>query len=59
MQYASDNNAIIIDGGTKSAIMEIVGQRASEIEQNKKPIILGVAPAGLISLFNSTKQEEK
>ena len=58
LQYAADNDAIIIDGGTKSGIMEIVGQRASKIEQSKKPIILGVAPAGLISLFNSTKQED-
>ncbi|HVH95380.1 MAG TPA: hypothetical protein VM682_00280, partial [Bacillus sp. (in: firmicutes)] len=58
LQYASDNDAIIIDGGTKSGIMEIVGQRASKIEQSKKPIIIGVAPAGLISLFNSTKQED-
>jgi len=58
LQYAADNDAIIIDGGTKSGIMEIVGQRASKIEQSKKPIILGVAPAGLISLINSTKQED-
>ena len=58
LQYAADNDAIIIDGGTKSGIMEIVGQRASKIEQSKKPIIIGVAPAGLISLFNSTKQED-
>src|SRR6476659_3509742 len=58
LQYASDNDTIIIDGGTKSGIMEIIGQRASKIEQSKKPIIIGVAPAGLISLFNSTKQED-
>lgn len=58
LQYASDNDAIIIDGGTKSGIMEIVGQRASQIEQSKKPIILGVAPAGLISLSKSTNQED-
>src|SRR5919112_550440 len=42
LQYASDNDAIIIDGGTKSGIMELVGQRASELEQSKKPILLGV-----------------
>jgi len=58
LQYAADNDAIIIDGGTKSGIMEIVGQRASKIEQSKKPMIIGIAPAGLISLFNSTKQED-
>ena len=58
LQYASDNDAIIIDGGTKSGIMEIVGQRASKIEQSKKPIIIGVAPAGLISLSKSTNQED-
>src|SRR6476620_1081412 len=54
LQYASDNDAIIIDGGTKSGIMEIVGQRTSELEQNKKPVLLGVVPAGLISLSKST-----
>ncbi len=52
LQYASDNEAIIIDGGTKSGIMEIVGQRASELDLNRK-LILGVAPAELISLSNS------
>jgi len=57
LQYAIDNDGIIIDGGTKSGIMELVGQRASELTQSKKPIILGVAPAGLISLSKSTKQE--
>ena len=58
LQYALNNDAIIIDGGTKSGIMEIVGQRVSQIEQSKKPIILGVAPAGLISLSKSIKQED-
>jgi hypothetical protein len=58
LKYATDNDAIIIDGGTKSGIMEIVGQRVSQIEQSKKPIILGVAPAGLISVSRSTKQED-
>lgn len=58
LQYALDNDAIIIDGGTKSGIMEIVGQRANQIEQSKKPIIIGVAPAGLISLSKSTNQED-
>ena len=57
LQYASDNDAIIIDGGTKSGIMEIVGQRASEFDQSKKPIILGVAPEGLISLSKSSDQD--
>jgi TRPM family ion channel/conflict system pore-forming effector with SLATT domain/uncharacterized protein DUF4231 len=56
LQYAFDNNAIIIDGGTKSGIMEIVGQRASELEQSKKPVLLGVAPADLVSLSKSTRQ---
>jgi hypothetical protein len=59
LKYASDNDAIIIDGGTKSGIMEIVGQRASIIDLAKKPIILGVAPEGLISLTKSIKKEDK
>jgi hypothetical protein len=59
LQYASDNDAIIIDGGTKSGIMEIVGQRTSELEQNKKPVLLGVVPAGLISLSKSTGEVNK
>ena len=58
LEYASANDAIIIDGGTKSGIMEIVGQRVSKIEQSKRPIILGVAPAELISLSKSIKQED-
>jgi hypothetical protein len=57
LQYASNTNAIIIDGGTKSGIMEIVGRRVSHIEQSQKPIILGVAPEGLISFHEDTKYE--
>jgi hypothetical protein len=38
--------------------MEIVGQRASRIEKSKKPIILGVALAELISICRSTGQED-
>ncbi len=59
LQYALDNDAIIIDGGTKSGIMELVGQRALEMEQNKKPILLGVAPAGLVIYPDSSKAIDK
>lgn len=59
LQYALDNDAIIIDGGTKSGIMEILGQRSIEFEQNKKPIILGVAPAGLVVYPGSGKENYK
>ena len=59
LQYALDNDAIIIDGGTKSGIMELVGQRAIEMEQNKKPVLLGVAPAGLVVYPNSSKEGDK
>jgi hypothetical protein len=59
LQYATDNNAIITDGGTKSGIMELVRQRASQLDQTKKPIILCVAPADLISLSKLIKPEDK
>jgi TRPM family ion channel/conflict system pore-forming effector with SLATT domain/uncharacterized protein DUF4231 len=58
LQYASDNSAIIIDGGTKSGIMEIIGQKVSELDHSKKPNILGVAPAELISLPKSIGKED-
>ena len=57
--YALDKDAIIIDGGTKSGIMELVGQRALEMEQNKKPVLLGIAPAGLVVYHNSCRENDK
>jgi hypothetical protein len=58
LQYASKSNAIIIDGGTKAGIMEMIGQRVSCFKQSKKPIILGIAPLGLISFSKETKQNK-
>ncbi len=53
LQYASDNDALIIDGGTQAGIMELLGQRAKDLDPNKKPVLLGIAPMGRISLPES------
>jgi hypothetical protein len=44
---AVDTGALIIDGGTKSGVMELIGQGVAEWEP--KPTLLGVAPAGKIT----------
>ncbi len=43
---AAEIGALIIDGGTKSGIMEIMGQ--SVAEQENQPVLLGVAPEGKV-----------
>jgi SLOG in TRPM, prokaryote/SMODS and SLOG-associating 2TM effector domain 1/Protein of unknown function (DUF4231) len=47
LQFAVDTDALIVDGGTKSGIMEIIGERASLLRL--KPILLGVAPEGKVT----------
>ena len=47
LQLAADSDVLIIDGGTKSGIMEIIGERASVLKA--KPLLLGVAPAGKVT----------
>jgi hypothetical protein len=43
---AAEIGALIIDGGTKSGIMELMGQGVAE--QEHQPVLLGVAPEGKV-----------
>jgi hypothetical protein len=44
---AIEKEAIVIDGGTKAGIMELVGKGMIDLE--KTPILLGVAPTGKVT----------
>lgn len=46
VQLAADTDALIIDGGTESGIMEMISQKADELK--KKPPLLGIAPVGKV-----------
>ncbi len=41
-------DALIIDGGTKSGVMELMGQGVAE--QERRSILLGVAPEGKVDV---------
>jgi SLOG in TRPM, prokaryote/SMODS and SLOG-associating 2TM effector domain 1/Protein of unknown function (DUF4231) len=47
LQFAAESDALVIDGGTQSGIMEIIGERASMLK--RKPLLLGVAPIGKVT----------
>ena len=47
--------AMIIDGGTKTGVMELVGKGMIDLEQ--PPILLGIAPAGKITYPGITKAD--
>ncbi len=44
---AIETGAIIIDGGTKAGVMELMGQAVAD--QGRKSILLGVAPSGKVT----------
>ncbi len=45
--FAATHNALIIDGGTQSGVMELMGTGIAE--QQHRSSLLGVAPSGLVS----------
>src|SRR5688572_4812386 len=55
VQFAADNCLMIVDGGTKSGIMEIIGERVSVLK--RKPLLLGVAPAGKVTYPGMSNNE--
>ncbi len=54
---ASTLHALIIDGGTDSGVMALMGQAVAMQEQ--KPTLLGVSPAGKVSYPGKTGSEEE
>ena len=44
---AIETGAVIIDGGTKAGVMELMGQAVAD--QGRKSILLGVAPSGKVT----------
>ena len=47
VQFATEADLMIVDGGTKSGIMQIIGE--SVAASKRKPILVGVAPAGKVT----------
>lgn len=47
VRAAIETGAIIIDGGTKAGIMELMGQAVAD--QGRRTILLGVAPSGKVT----------
>lgn len=54
---ASALDALIIDGGTESGVMALMGQGVAQ--QRHKPILLGVAPEGRVSYPGKAGAEEE
>jgi hypothetical protein len=42
-QLAADIDGLIVDGGTETGVMKLIGQKAAEVQSNP-PQILGIAP---------------
>jgi hypothetical protein len=55
-QFAATRNALIIDGGTQSGVMEMMGQGISN--QQHKSALLGISPHGNVSYPGKSEQEE-
>jgi hypothetical protein len=49
LDAAELTDAALVDGGTAAGVMAVLGEAAAERE-NGRPILLGVAPAGLVAL---------
>jgi hypothetical protein len=47
-QLAADIDGLIIDGGTESGVMKLMGQKVAQIQSNP-PQILGIAPMGKVT----------
>jgi hypothetical protein len=45
-------NALVIDGGTQSGVMELMGQGVAK--QQQRPVLLGVSPAGNVAYPGET-----
>lgn len=41
--FAATQHALVIDGGTQSGVMELMGQGAAQ--QSQRPVLLGISPA--------------
>jgi SLOG in TRPM, prokaryote len=51
-QIASTHNALIIDGGTQSGVMELMGQGVAK--QQQRSMLLGISPAGKVTYPGKT-----
>jgi TRPM family ion channel len=49
---AATHNALVIDGGTQSGVMELMGQGIAK--QQQRPVLLGISPAGNVTYPGKT-----
>ncbi len=56
LPIVADRGVLIIDGGTQSGIMEIVGRLGAE--ETPRPIMLGVAPFGAVTFTGKAQMAE-
>ncbi|HEX9132427.1 MAG TPA: hypothetical protein VF844_09040 [Ktedonobacteraceae bacterium] len=49
---ASTLNALVIDGGTQSGVMKLMGQGVAK--QQRRPVLLGISPAGKVTYPGQT-----
>jgi hypothetical protein len=49
---AATYNALVIDGGTQSGVMELMGQGVAK--QQQRPVLLGISPAGKVTYPGKT-----
>jgi hypothetical protein len=54
-QIASTHNALVIDGGTQSGVMELMGQGIAK--QQQRPVLLGISPAGSVTFPGKKRQK--
>jgi TRPM family ion channel len=50
---AATYNALVIDGGTQSGVMELMGQGIAK--QQQRPMLLGISPAGKVTYPGKTR----
>ena len=57
LDAAELTDAALVDGGTAAGVMAVLGEAAAERE-NGRPILLGVAPAGLVALPHGDEADD-